>query len=374
LVLEKLRSNQLYAKFSKCKFWLTEVTFLGHVISTGGVSVDPGKVKDVLNWMPPTTALEVQSFLGLAGYYRRFIKDFSKIAKPMTKLLEKNKTFEWAKECQASFEELRKHLTSTPVLVLPDLTKKFDIYCDASRQRFGCVLMQEGQVVCYSSRQLRKHEVNYPTHDLELATVVHALKIWRHYLIGHRCEIYSDHKSLKYIFTQNDLNLRQRRWLELIKDYDLEINYHPGKTNVVADALSRKKYCNATFARRMQLELRREIEYLNLGVVSEAKVTMEVEPTLEVEIREGQLEDAKLKETRQLIRDNKTSDFLEDSQGTLWLGKRICVPDLKPIKESILREAHDSAYSIHPGSTMMYKDLKTRYWWNGMKRYMSWST
>jgi hypothetical protein len=154
----------------------------------------------------------------------------------------------------------------------------------------------------------------------------------------------------------------------LIKDYDLGINYHSGKANVVADALSRKKYCNATFARRMQPELQREIEYLNLGMVNEAKVTMEVEPTLEVEIREGQLEGAKLKEIRQLIQDNKTSDFSEDSQGTLWLGKRICVPNLKPIKELILREAHDSAYSIHPGSTKMYKDLKTRYWWHGMKR------
>jgi hypothetical protein len=173
----------------------------------------------------------------------------------MTKLLEKNKAFEWTTECQASFEELRKHLTSESVLVLPDLTKKFDIYCDASRQGLGCVLMQEGQVVCYASHQLRKHEENYPTHDLELVAVVHALMIWRHYLIGHRCEIYSDHKSLKYIFTQNDLNLRQCHWLELIKDYDLGINYHPGKANVVADALSRKKYCNATFARRMQQEL-----------------------------------------------------------------------------------------------------------------------
>jgi ribonuclease HI len=255
----------------------------------------------------------------------------------MTKLLEKNKAFEWTKECQASFEELWKCLTSAPVLVLPDLTKKFNIYGDASRQGLGCVLMQEGQVVCYASRQLRKHEENYPSHDLELAAVVQALKIWRHYLIVHRCEIYSEHKSLKYIFTQNYLNLRQRRWLELIKDYDLGINYHPGKANVVADALSRKKYCNATFVRRMQPELWREIEYLNLGILSEAKVTMEVEPTLEVEIREGQLEDAKLKEIRQLIRDNKTSDFSEDSQGTLWLGKRICVPNLKPIKESILR-------------------------------------
>jgi hypothetical protein len=152
LVLEKLRSNQLYAKFSKCEFWLTEVAFLGHVISAGGVSVDPGKVKDVLNWMPPATISEIRSFLGLAGYYCQFIKDFSKIAKPMTKLLEKNKAFEWTKECQTSFEELKKRLTSSPVLVLPDLTKKFDIYCDASRQGLGCVLMQEGQVVCYASR------------------------------------------------------------------------------------------------------------------------------------------------------------------------------------------------------------------------------
>jgi hypothetical protein len=191
MVLEKLRSNQLYAKFSKCEFWLTEVVFLGHVISAGGISVDPSKVKDVLNWMPLTNASEIC----------QFIKDFSKIAKPMTRLLEKNKDFDWTKECQVSFEELKKRLTSAPVLILPDITKKIDIYCDASRQGLGYVLMQDGQVVSYASHQLRKHEENYPTHDLELATMVHALKIWRHYLIGHRCEIYSDHKSLKYIFT-----------------------------------------------------------------------------------------------------------------------------------------------------------------------------
>jgi hypothetical protein len=199
MVLEKLRSNQLYARFSKCEFWLTEVTFLGLVISAGGILVDPSKVKDVLNWMPPANASEIHSFLGLAGYYRRFIKDFSKIAKPVTRLLEKNEDFYWTEECKVSFEELKKRLTSAPVL---DITKKFDIYCDASRQGLACVLMQDGQVVSYASRQLRKHEENYPTHDLELAAVVHALKIWRHYLIGQRCEIYSDHKSLKYIFTQ----------------------------------------------------------------------------------------------------------------------------------------------------------------------------
>jgi hypothetical protein len=165
------------------------------------IFLDPSKVKDVLNWIPPMNALKIRSFLGLAGYYRRFIKDFSKIAKPMTRLLEKNKNFDWTEECQVSFEELKKRLTLAPVLILADITKKFDIYCDASRHGLGCVLMQGGQVVSYASRQLRKHEENYPTHDLKIAEVVHALKIWRHYLIGYRCEIYSDNKSLKYIFT-----------------------------------------------------------------------------------------------------------------------------------------------------------------------------
>jgi hypothetical protein len=155
--------------------------------------------------------------------------------KPLTSLLEKDKKFEWSKACQNSFDELRKKLMTAPVLAMPDIHKSFDIYCDASKQGVGCVLMQEGHVIAYASHQLRKHEQNYPTHNFELAAVIHALKIWRHYLLGHNCEIYTDHKSLKYIFTQNDLNLRQRRWLELIKDYDLDIHYHPEKANVVAD-------------------------------------------------------------------------------------------------------------------------------------------
>jgi hypothetical protein len=136
---------------------------------------------------------------------------------------------------------------------------------------------------------------------------------------------------------------------------------------VVADALRRKKYCNATFTKRIRPELHKEIKYLNLTIVNDATVAMEVKPTLEAEIQKGQLEDAKLKEIRQLIRDNKASAFSEDSQGTLWLGKQICVPNLKHLKELILRESHDSAYSIHPGSTKMYKELKAQYWWHGMK-------
>jgi hypothetical protein len=228
--------------------------------------------------------------------------------------------------------------------------------------------MQDGQVVSYASHQLRKHKKNYPTHDLELAAVVHALKIWRQYLIGHRCEIYSDHKSLKYIFTETDFNLRRRRWLELIKDYDIRINYHLGKANVIADALSCKKYYNTTFAMRLRPELHQEIRYINLAMVNETAMVVEMVPTLKAEIRETQLEDEKLKVIRHLIKENKTSNFTEDGNGTLWLGKWICVPNLKPIRELILWEAHDLAYSIHPSSTMMYKDLKTRYWWYDKKR------
>ena len=183
---------------------------------------------------------KVRSFLGLAGYYRRFVQGFSKIVLPLTHLTKKSTKFEWNDECERSFRELKNRLISAPILALPESGKEFEVYYDASRQGLGCVLMQGGKVIAYASRQLRPHEVNYPIHDLELAAVVLALKIWRHYLYGEKCHIYTDHKSLKYIFDQKELNMRQRRWLELIKDYDCTINYHPGKANVVADALSRK--------------------------------------------------------------------------------------------------------------------------------------
>jgi hypothetical protein len=217
--------------------------------------MDPCKIQYVLSWNAPTSVGDSQSFLGLAGYYQRFIKGFSKISKPMTELLEKDKKFKWTPACEASLWELKKRLTTALILVMPNMEKLFSIYYDELGQGLGCVLMQDGHVVAYASRQLRKHEVNYLTHDLVLATVVHALKIWRHYLMGKRCELYMDHKSLKYIFTQSDLNLSQRRWLELIKDYDLGINYHPGKANVVADALSRRSHANYFLVESIPSEL-----------------------------------------------------------------------------------------------------------------------
>jgi hypothetical protein len=182
------------------------VEFLGHVISKEGIAVNPNKVQSVLDWQAPTNVKEIRGFLGMASYYRRFIKGFSKIAGPMTKLLRKNTPFEWTKKCEESFQELKKRLTTAPILAIPESNKDYTIYCDASKNGLGCVLMQDRKVIAYSSRQLKTHEVNYPTHDLELAAVVFALKKWRQFLYVSKCELYTDHKSLKYFFTQKELN------------------------------------------------------------------------------------------------------------------------------------------------------------------------
>jgi hypothetical protein len=282
---------------------LKEASFLVHIIFERGISVDPSKVKDVLSWNTSQNVSHIRCFLGLAGYYRRFIEGFSKIFKPMTELLEKSQTFEWTPRREASFQELKKRITMPPALTMPNMEKPFSIYCDASGQGLGCVLMQHGHVVVYASRQLRKHEEKYPTHDFELAVVVHALKIWRHYIISKRCEVYSNHKSLKYIFTQPDLNLRQRRLLELIKDYDLGINYHPGKANVVADALSRRSHLNMLTTRELLPEFFNEFEKLNLGWVSNAEaITMEVDSTTEQDNQKGNLKMLKFKRSRNKVR------------------------------------------------------------------------
>ena len=199
----------------------------------------------------------------------------------MTELLKKGVKFVWDDKCEEAFQTLKARLTTAPVLATPDSTKPFDVYCDASGTGLGCVLMQDNRVIAYASRSLRNHEKNYPTHDLELAAVIHALKLWRHHLMGTHCNIYTDHKSLKYIFTQADLNMRQRRWLELIKDYDLEVHYHPGKANVVADALSRKSQCHCLFVEPFNETLCQEMMKLNLEMVPQGSLNhIAVEPTL----------------------------------------------------------------------------------------------
>ncbi|GJT80150.1 putative reverse transcriptase domain-containing protein [Tanacetum coccineum] len=262
IVPELLRKERLYAKFSKCDFWLDSVQFLGHVIDCSGVHVDPAKIEAI-------------------------------------------------KEEEEAFQTLKKKLCSAPILALPEGTKDFVVYCDASLKGYGAVLMQREKVIAYASRQLKVHEENYTTHDLELGAVVFALRLWRYYLYGTKGVVYTDHKSLQYILNQKELNLRQRRWIELLSDYDCEIRYHPVKANVVADALSRKERIKPLRVRALM---------------------MTVHNDLPKQIREAQKEAMK-----------------------------------KKLKDLVMHESHKSKYSIHPGSDKMYQDLKLLYWWSNMK-------
>nr|GEV59114.1 retrotransposon protein, putative, Ty3-gypsy subclass [Tanacetum cinerariifolium] len=220
---------------------LSKVQFLGHVIDSEGIHVDPAKIEVIKYLESHKTPTEIRQFLGLAGYYRRFIKGFSKIARPMTKLTQKSVKFDWGEKAEAAFQLLKQKLCSAPILALPKGSENFVVYYDASHKGLGTVLIQKEKVIACASCQLKVHEKNYTTHDLELGVVVFAMKMWRHYLYGTKYVVFTDHKSLQHILDQKELNMRQRRWLELLSDYDCKIRYHPGKANVVADALSRKE-------------------------------------------------------------------------------------------------------------------------------------
>nr|GFB90434.1 retrotransposon protein, putative, Ty3-gypsy subclass [Tanacetum cinerariifolium] len=238
LILEFLKKEKLFRKFSKCEFWLQEVHFLDHVVNSEGIHVDPNKIEAVKNWKTPKTPTEIRSFLRLAGYYRRFIASFSKIAKPLTLLIHKNKKFEWGDEQENAFQTLK----------------------DMLLKQSDCKRIQTTQI----------HEKNYTTHDLELGTVVFALKMWRHYLYGTKSVIYTDHKSLQHNFYQKELNMRQRRWIKLFSDYDCEIHYHPGKANVVADALNRKERAKLRRVRAVSMTIHSSIKAKILEAQSEA--------------------------------------------------------------------------------------------------------
>ena len=371
IALQTLREEKLFAKFKKCEFWLTSIAFLGHIISKDGISVDPQKIEAIVNWPRPTNVTEIRSFLGLAGYYRRFVQDFSRLATPMTRLTRKHVTFKWDADCENSFQELKKRLISAPILTLPTGTGGYVIFSDASFKGLGCVLMQNGKVIAYASRQLKPYERNYPTHDLELAAVIFALKIWRHYLYGESCEIYTDHKSLKYIFTQKELNMRQRRWLELMKDYDLTILYHPGKANVVADALSRKSSGNLAYMITTQPTLLEDLRKLDVEIVSHNEDAMlfalTVEPTIIETIKAAQMDDNHLRKLRDKVEEGRATDF-SFVEGVLRLKDRLCVPHSTEIKQQILEQAHSSKFAIHPGCTKMYHDMREIFWWPSMKK------
>ncbi|GJS37517.1 retrotransposon protein, putative, ty3-gypsy subclass [Tanacetum coccineum] len=293
LILELLKKEELYAKFSKCEFWLSKVQFLGHVIDSEGIHVDPAKIESIKDWASPKTPTEIRQFLAL-----------------------------------------------------PEGSENFVVYYDASHKGLGAVLMQREKVIDYASRQLKIHEKNYTTHNLELGAVVFALKMWRHCLYGTKCVVFTDHKILQHILDQKKLNMRQRRWLELLSDYDCEIRYHLGKANVVEDALSRKE-------RNKPLRVRALVLTTSLN--------------LPVQILNAQVEARKEENygTEDLCGMIKNLEPRVD--GTLCLRDRSLIPCFGDLRTLIMHESHKSKYSIHPGSYKMYQDLKKLYWWPNMK-------
>nr|GEU69548.1 hypothetical protein [Tanacetum cinerariifolium] len=303
IILELLQKEKLYAKFLKCELWLDFIKFLGHVINSQDVHVDPAKVEAIKSWTAPKSPTEVRQFLGLAGYYRRFIEGFSLIAKPLTKLTQKNKTYEWGKEEEEAFQLLKDKLCSAPISALPKGSEDFVVYCDTLLKGYRAVLMQREKVIAYASRQLRTHEENYMTHDLELGAVVFALRLWRHYLYG--------------------------------------------KANVVADALSRK-------------EREKPLRVKSLVLTDHKDLMQKILESQVESLKEGNVQKEDLERMQKQI-------FEICSNGKRYHDKRIWMPLHEGLRDLVMHESHKSKYSIHLGSTKMYQDLRKLYWLPNMK-------
>jgi hypothetical protein len=230
----------LYANLSKCYFYQKQIHYLGCIISEQGIAVDPKNIKAIRGWPTPRNVSDVRSFMGLVGYYRRFIVGFSKISHPIASLQNKGTKFEWTLKCEKKFNLLKELLTSAPVLNIDDPNESFVICTYACKEGLGGILMQNGHVIGYESRKIKEHERNYATHELELATIVHTLRMWRHYLMGKKFELRTDHIGLKYLFEQLTLNARQTRWLEFLSEYEFDIKHIKRKDNKGVDALSRR--------------------------------------------------------------------------------------------------------------------------------------
>ncbi|GJV32401.1 putative reverse transcriptase domain-containing protein [Tanacetum coccineum] len=319
-ILELLKKEKLYAKFSKCEFWIPKVQFPGHIIDSRGIHVDPDKIESIKDWASPKTPMEIRQFLGLVGYYRRFIEGFvRRYAKIMTKLHRRS--------------------------------EDFVVYCDASHKGLGDVLMQIEKVIAYASRQLKIHEKNYTTQILELDRGV-CSKNMRHYPIWNKCTMLSDHKSLQQNLDQKELNMRQRRWLELLSDYDCDIRYHSGKANVVADALCRKE-------RIEPLRVRALVMTIGLDLPKQI---------LEAQIEALKAENLENEDVGGMIRKDIPKEKLEPrADGVLCLNGRSWLPCYSDLRSMIMHESHKSKYSIHPDSDKMYQDIKKLYWWHNMK-------
>ena len=350
-VLERLKEHQLYAKHSKCTFFSNSVEYLGHIADSNGLRPNPRLVQAVKDFPQPKTLKELQSFLGLANYYRKFIPNFSRIALPLTNSTQKSnqsnlRPIQWSETMQAAFVKLKEALTTAPCLILPDPDGEFEVTTDASEdaKAVGAVLVQNGHPVAYESKKLNIHQLNYSVHDKEMCAIMHALERWRPFLLGRHFKVYTDHRSLVYFKTQSNLNQRQLRWQEKAADYDMEILYKPGKQNVVADALS-----------RVQINLLCPLptRSIRTQVINGYKNSPLRNLIKEVESREEPT-------NRYTIEDNLLY-YRTDEFGP-W---RLCLPDI-PYRKTVIHNNHDLVIAGHPGYTKTYAKIARAYYWPNM--------
>lgn len=360
VVFDILRKHKLYVKLSKCAFGQTTLPFLGHLVGKDGIRVDPAKIAAVKDWPRPATAHDVRCFLGLANYYRRFVRGFAHIASPLTDLLSKKTAFKWGTDQQRAFDALKDALTSTPVLSAPDFSADFTVTtvsADASDFAIGAVLTQGEKTserpIAFLSRKLKPAEVNYPVHERELLAIIYALKQWRHYLMGRPFKIKTDHHGLRYIQTTPNLTGRRAHWSELLQEYEFDISYIKGNANIVADALSRRPDLRlGLMLQSATLETASSILSLHQDILSAASSDKEYQRT----IRAARRGAGKF---------TIGSDDLLYYQGTTGHGPRLYIPT--PLRKTLMYEAHDSVISGHLGMDKTYEKLARRFYWPSME-------
>eukprot|EP01018_Ginkgo_biloba_P018972 Gb_14590 [translate_table: standard] len=312
-VLDVLRREKLYAKFFKCDFFKEKVEYLEHIVSIEGIVVDPKKIQVIKDWKTPASVHEVRSFLGLANFYRKFVLNFSKLVAPLTELLKKSRRFKWTDKCQMSFDLLKQKLIEAPILTLPDVSRPFTIFTDASGVAIGVVLTQDGKVVAYESRKMNEAEQRYPIYDQELLAIVHAIQIWKHYLKNNDFEVVTDHKPLLSFLPKGELGSRHYRWAMLFEEFRPKIIYRAGKENVVADALLRIPQVNSVSL--VEGTLRKEIadaqnfdkwcqevvQAIEIGGLPQAFNISVIQGYFRQEIQKAQEQDKWCQETRKAL-------------------------------------------------------------------------